>query len=362
MATVRINIDKHEEQSDKAWNDMTLMEKWRHRYNDKERSIQSANAAKQYARLTFAFQSTTQLYVFLCVIIPRLFDDFDEWTRYWLKVFTVFVCVEWFMNYFCTIFYSTNITKTRDNPTIETKERWNNPPEYFESFLADGARSNGHAPQFTNCPRDDGGISWNYCQDCEIHIPPRAYHCNICRTCILKRDHHCYFVGTCIGFRNQRYFYVLSFYSIIIGAVAFYFTWIYLETFYWPVAYSWTNYLPPIAVYRWILGSEDLNFHLVLLIVHLYIEFICGLLGIVYCTAQTVLVFKGITMFEFAKQVKVKCNNSVNQNFRSVFGDFWALNFIFPMTILFKQRDDGYKWDGVKINHNSNYKKKVYNY
>lgn len=360
MATVRINIGKvDDEVTEKPWDKMTLMEKWKHQYgNRKKAARKSANSSKKYAQIMYAFQCTTQLYVFLWYIVPRLFIDYDEWTQYWLKVLVVFICIEWLMNYFCTICYSTDIPITRDNPTMEMKEKWENPPEFFESRHPIHTLSNGHAPQIINYPRDDGGIPWRYCESCEIYIPPRAHHCDICQKCILKRDHHCYLVGTCIGFRNQRYFYILSFYTVWIGFVALYFTVKYLQTFYWPNASSWTNILPPVAIYRWLRGAEDLSFHIVLLIIHLYVESLAGLLGIIYCSAQTTLVTWGITMFEFSKQAKVKNSNSINANFRSVFGDFWALNFLFPMPILFKQREDGYKWIGIKIDHNSNYQKK----
>lgn len=234
MATVRINIGKEDDtEIEKKFEDMTLMEKWRNRH---KHLTDAPTSFKRHTRVLYAFQSTTQLYMFMVYIIPRLFED--EWSQYWLKVLTVFLCMQWLMNFFCTVLYSTDIKKTRDNPGVEMKNSWENPPEYFASRISN---SNGHAPQAMQMQMEDSGMQWSYCEKCEMNIPPRAKHCDICKTCILKRDHHCYFAGTCIGFRNQRYFYVWAFYSIWVGALGFYFTYLYLKEFYWPHAVSWTD-------------------------------------------------------------------------------------------------------------------------
>lgn len=352
MATIRVNISKEEEpETEKKFEDMTLMEKWKNRH---KHMADTPTRFKQHTRILYAFQSTTQLYMFMVYIIPRLFED--EWSQYWLKVLTVFLCIQWLMNFFCTILYSTDIKKTRDNPSVQVKDRWENPPEYFESLISDtpNSNSNGHASQVIQMQMVDSGMQWSYCEKCEMNIPPRARHCSVCKTCILKRDHHCYFAGTCIGFRNQRFFFVWAFYSIWVGALGFYFTYLYLREFYWPQAYSWTDFIPMVSFYRWYYQQTEISPHIILLITHLYLELVCAFMGMVYFTVQTVLVTKGVTMFEFTKVISVKNTNSINANFRSVFGDFWALNFLFPMIILFKQRDDGMQWHGVKIDYNGN--------
>lgn len=360
MATIRVNINKQEEEPEKSWKEMTLMEKFRKKYSDRrEVALKDAGRMARYAYISIAFQTATQPYMFLCFIIPRLFEEYDAWTQYWLKLMFMFLVVQTLMNYFCTLFYSTNIIKTRDNPTVQMKERWENPPEYFESYNENQPLTNGNAKHLMNCPQDESGLPWKYCDDCDFYIPPRAHHCYVCRTCILKHDHHCYFVGTCIGFKNQRYFFVLNLYASLLGCISFYSTIKYLQYFYWPTAYSWTNFFPPLAIFRWCYGAEDLNINTILLLLQLYNELLYGVFGIIYFTSQLTLVIKGVTMFEFSKRVRVKCNNSINQNFRSVFGDFWALNFLFPMTILFKQRDDGFKWEGIKVDYNSNYEHKL---
>lgn len=350
MATVRINMSKPEEElADKPYREMSFMEKVKSR---RQKSSESTKAFKQFCRILFTFQSTTQLYVFLVYILPGLFED--GWTRYWMKVLAVFLCLEWLINYFCTVLYSTDFQKTRDSPTVHMKERWENPPEYFESYASESTLSNGHATEVMNIQHDNGELPFTFCDKCKIYIPPRTHHCDICKTCILKRDHHCYFAGTCIGFRNQRYFYVWAFYSIWVGSLGFYFTVQYLKEFYSP--YSWMDFIPVVAFYRWVSGTENISFHIVLLILHLYLELMCAIFGMIYFSGQTMFVARNMTMFEFVKKIKVKSKNSFNQNYRSVFGDFWALNFLFPMTILFKQRENGITWDGLKIDYNSNHK------
>lgn len=67
----------------------------------------------------------------------------------------------------------------------------------------------------------------------------------------------------------------------------------------------------------------------------------------------------GKTAYEISEKISIKNSNTVRQNFESVFGECWIINFFFPMTFLFKQSGDGYSWDGVKREHNTNNKNHV---
>ncbi|KAJ8322297.1 hypothetical protein KUTeg_000768 [Tegillarca granosa] len=178
-------------------------------------------------------------------------------------------------------------------------------------------------------------MTWEYCSTCDMKIPPRTHHCNFCQKCILKRDHHCFMVGTCIGYKNQRYFVVLAFYAVLCGIGGGLLTYSYLKIMFLPTSYAWTDYLFPVAIYRWLTGASYMTGHYALLII--CVRFHWRLLS------------KGLTLYELTKRVPVKSFNSINYNFRSVFGDFWVLNFIFPMQIIFRQREDGTKWEGCKI-------------
>lgn len=45
-----------------------------------------------------------------------------------------------------------------------------------------------------------------YCEQCQVHMPPRAYHCDDCNCCIEELDHHCPWMGKCVGKKNMLWF------------------------------------------------------------------------------------------------------------------------------------------------------------
>jgi hypothetical protein len=49
------------------------------------------------------------------------------------------------------------------------------------------------------------------------------------------------------------------------------------------------------------------------------------------------------------KKVPLKVTTNVNENVKLVFGEYWLINFIFPAQILFKQDNDGMRFDGLKL-------------
>ncbi|BES94146.1 DHHC palmitoyltransferase [Nesidiocoris tenuis] len=49
----------------------------------------------------------------------------------------------------------------------------------------------------------DGGEK---CTECNILLPPRAYHCLSCDACIIKRDQHCAWLNCCIGQYNHFWY------------------------------------------------------------------------------------------------------------------------------------------------------------
>ncbi|ESO83216.1 hypothetical protein LOTGIDRAFT_133861 [Lottia gigantea] len=184
---------------------------------------------------------------------------------------------------------------------------------------------------------------------CNLQVPPRAHHCNICQSCILKRHHHCYLVGKCIGFKNQRYFIVLAFYSVIVSFWGLYLTVVYLRDKWWHTA-TWSDAILPMTILRCLFGN--ITAHVTILVFHCYMWAMFGPIAMVYFISQILLIFKGLTLYELAKNVPVRNTASVSKNFQSVFGDFWALNFIIPAQILFRQKEDGCSWNSVKIIQN----------
>lgn len=326
--------------------------KWKEHYQAHVKSGKPAKVSKFLMRSLMIFQAPTQIYAFTFYIIPYVFADYGPWTMYYMKVLAWFVLLNGLANWFCVILYDPHFAKTKDNPFLQIEKQYNTPPDQFIAPIEQAASNqNGHCVYDMTSKE---GLPWNYCDKCVMYVPPRAHHCNFCKKCILKRDHHCFMVGNCIGFKNQRYFIVLAFYAMITGIVGGYFTFKYVHEVVWPELNSWADLIFPITIWHFLFGTIK-GIHC-LLVVHLYLEFLFGVIGFVYFTSQMSISANGKTLFEVAKKVPIRNMNSMNRNLKSVFGDFWALNFLFPMTLVFRQRDDGIHWDGVKIDHNANQK------
>lgn len=301
------------------------------------------------------FQAPTQIYVFTFYIIPYVFDDYSDWTVYYMKVVAWFVLVNGLANWFCVILYDPAYPKTKDNPYLQVDKHYDVLPDQFiapiEKATSNQNQLNGHCIYDMTSKE---ALPWNFCKECSMHVPPRAHHCKFCKKCILKRDHHCFMVGNCIGFKNQRYFIVLAMYASITGIVGGYFTYKYIHEVIWPDLASWSHLFFPLTIWQWLFGN--IPGYQCLLIVHLYLELLFGFIGLFYFTTQMMIAAGGKTLFEVVKKVPIRNKNTFNRNMKSVFGDFWALNFLFPMTLIFRQRDDGVHWDGVKIDRNANEK------
>nr|KAG5687363.1 hypothetical protein BaRGS_025369 [Batillaria attramentaria] len=85
-----------------------------------------------------------------------------------------------------------------------------------------------------------------------------------------------------------------------------------------------------------------------LLIFHAYMQCVFGPLSTIYAYDQFKFIARGKTIYEIAKEKKILVTSSRSKNFQLVFGDYWLLNFLFPAQIIFKQKNDGLHYDGVK--------------
>ncbi|KAL4238820.1 hypothetical protein ACF0H5_003527 [Mactra antiquata] len=288
------------------------------------------------------FQGSTELYVLCRYIIPFVYQDYSPMTIYYIKVIAWFAILNMLANWTCVMLYDSGFLKTKDNPNILTNQSFDTPPEHFVSRLHE--QTDGHSVYSMGTSED---VPWRYCEKCQLWCPFRCHHCTVCQKCILKKDHHCYLVGNCIGLKNQRYFIIMMFYVGIVGLGGGYITLQYVKQLVWPGLETWTDTVLPLTVWRSLFGNVKI-WHC-FLIFHLHIEFIFGFLAVVYFLLQMMMISEGKTLYEVQKNVPVRILTSMNKNIKSVFGDFWAFNFLFPMTLIFRQTEDGVQWSGVKL-------------
>ncbi|CAH1773205.1 unnamed protein product, partial [Owenia fusiformis] len=187
--------------------------------------------------------------------------------------------------------------------------------------------------------------SWKPCITCQHERPPRVHHCHVCRTCILKRDHHCFFTGTCIGLNNQRHFVVFVWWT----AIATTFSLVHgIAYCYWYfLADSWCmDVILPVTVFRCIMGYDVSYFKCLLVAIGYSLLWFCPICW-KFVFDQFYTISNGITTFELGNEIKVVNTNSCRRNIRGVFGNYWIINFIIPLHLIFKPHDSGVYWHGV---------------
>ncbi len=186
---------------------------------------------------------------------------------------------------------------------------------------------------------------WKPCIVCQFRRPPRAHHCPVCNTCILKRDHHCFFIGRCVGVRNQRHFVVFCVWAVIMTCYCAihacpYIYWYLLERI------SIYDLLLPITAINWLLGKMALLDFFFVCLMYSVTWFLVISFG--FCVCQLGAIKRGLTSFEADTNIKVTSTASAWQNFRDVFGNYWALNFLLPVHWLFPPHEDGVTWSHIK--------------
>ena len=296
--------------------------------------------SKIWFRFLFQFQSWSQLLMVLNYLTPFLLENFEPDQRYLFKVLFCYIFVMAQANWLSAICYKNHLPDFRDNPA-PVGTWYEKPPQANNSFTS--LHQQGAKEPWA----DRHGMWWRYCQVCQRYKPPRAHHCKVCKSCVLRRDHHCYLIGTCIGHYNQRYFVAFLFYCVVASLLGLLLT---LRYFYYVsdcAAASWYDYLFPVAVYNWLMGSGCVDWQFVLLSFHCVMYCVFGPLAAIYMTGQLLLVVSGYTLYEVAKQVEMTVSTGWSDNMSLVFGDYWFTSFLFPSQIIFKQRNEGTEFEGV---------------
>lgn len=188
-------------------------------------------------------------------------------------------------------------------------------------------------------------LSWTPCLQCRRPRPPRCHHCPVCQVCVLKRDHHCFFTGVCIGVNNLRHFAVFLFWAVAAIAFATIHAVPYALNETWPQIRIW-DVLFPIAIIRAMFGYLEAS---AALFVFLY-----WVLGFFMITAGSFFfecyqwIASGTTSFEISNKMIVHDTRSFQDKLRAVFGDYWMLNFIFPVHFVFKPVEDPVAWPFIQ--------------
>jgi len=292
-------------------------------------------------------------------ILPSLYQDRDPLFQIYMHGFLTFLVVNTFVNYVCCSKVAPGSPKSKEGQNVRHENSGILPTTITTQNRDLSGCYKGDTNEFIVVLdlSDKKDHTWSLCEKCESDKPPRAHHCILCKTCILKRDHHCYLVGNCIGFYNQRYFVVLTFYALFGGLFCFYHTYTYnaAEVFH---VLSYADYFFPATIFRWILGYLSL-FHCVVT-VQMTLNILFIVFGLVYFPAQIIVICQGKTLQECKKLVRMQCTLPIQERFRSVFGDYWLLNFLCPMTFVLKQKENGTSWKSVtylltnKTHHNNN--------
>lgn len=189
--------------------------------------------------------------------------------------------------------------------------------------------------------------NWRQCLDCKHLIPPRAHHCSLCKGCILKRDHHCFFTGSCIGFYNQRFFICFLFYVMLGCAYGFYLTFKYVQSEYSTMyeGLRWYGYLYhfflPVTIGEWVSGYLDS--HETYYILLGYLTFASGLGATIAFNIEMYLICRGMTAYEMNSGSLLKGKSRISDNLKGVFGNYWFLNFLFPLPWI-KPKGNGIDW------------------
>ena len=341
---LRVPKSNNNNKQNVSYNDQSLWQKWENHYYGREQNPNLTRMSNRLSVSYFLFICTSELYVALRYVIPWYYVELDPWTQYWIKVFCVFIFIQTIANWLCVTFTSTNIFKTADKPDPTNKKQQTPETEFISLCMHD---IEDVQPVSANSVSDKQKhvFGWRRCEECDIDQPPRAHHCRICRKCILKRDHHCYMSGVCVGFWNQRYFVIMNFYiaiASIYGVICIYSYYVHHVHADW----LWTDFVLPWTLVKWLTGSFD--FHMMLMTFHLYTLWWTGPVAASFFFWQMLLIYRGLTNREFRSNLRVRCTASVSDKFRSVFGAFWLINFIFPAQIIFRQVGDGVHWKNVR--------------
>ncbi|XP_074649190.1 putative palmitoyltransferase ZDHHC24 [Tubulanus polymorphus] len=239
-------------------------------------------------------------------------------------------------------------------PCIVLPKLYPHPPDYwirvciFFFVLMEGITNwillRRHESQWKPCqPRasEVPQLGWNYCIICEQNAPPRSHHCKVCQICILKRDHHCFFANVCVGFFNRRYYIVCVFYILLTNAYAIYLISAYLYSYINIFSGEFVAFIPVIQFVLVAIGSLPITQIYLIWQVYLCLSSLC--MAVVLFSVGMFISLIGSTEREMSKSISdyIQVGTLISR-IRTVFGPYWIVNFIIPLTT--SPVGDGIHW------------------
>ncbi len=324
-------------------------------YNGAKTDPLAGKCSQVVAMTFFWFTLMTSFYVMMAYCVPVNYADYDVMTRYYLKVAVCFVCVQIVANWLCARGYSSFLRRTRDVPHEQRRNESQKQQLLTGGSSLDPTGSSPTSRQPTRPEQTDSGpecdgrgdLPTGYCLKCQLTTPYRSHHCKICDRCVLKRDQHCYFTGSCCSYFNQRFFVVFAFYVLLGGLWTFAEVARYMHNHYTQNVESMWDFVIFWTLVRCLLGHVP--FHQLLMMSQLYTLWWTSFVASAFYLWQLLLISQGKTTHEVLKKKAVRCTSSARENLRDVFGPLWAVNFLFPAILLFRQDGNGKVWRNVKL-------------
>lgn len=300
----------------------------------------------------------------IVLALPYLYSEYDDRVTWYLRGFGYFLIFQLMGNWLCMRFVDSSynpylhgvmpdgIAVGQNVCKIRAKENQNGNHSSRSRKDATSISMNNGSVMYvaTEMPKSEDlppkrtaypYFSWTPCLRCNRPRPPRCHHCPICNKCVLKRDHHCFIAGVCIGYRNLRHFIVFLVWAFVgtLFALVHALVWAYYEVF--PHT-SYADVIFPLAIARALLGYIEWKFAVLIVL---------GWLCLAYLVWSYAFLEKikgnlelGRTSFEKDFKMEVLDTRDTWGKLRSVFGNYWMLNFVVPLHFVFEPADDPVIW------------------
>lgn len=306
--------------------------------------------------------------------IPYLYSGYSETVALYVQAFGCFLALQMILNWLCIklvdiaynpfrdgtipdgISMGQNISRIYPVTTDENENNGLNSHGRKSATVVDMSTENGGSLMYVASQMpisDEEGpartaypyFSWTPCLRCNRPRPPRCHHCPMCNTCVLKRDHHCYFAGACVGYRNLRHFSVFLFWASVATIFAVFHM---LPYYYYDVLpnTSYFDLIFPLAFARAMFGFIDWKFPF--LIVLGWMLLILLRWATFFFSSVMELIKSGKTTFEKDNKMELTDTRDLLGKLRSVYGNYWLLNYLVPLHVWFDPIDNPIRWPYIR--------------